>query len=206
MQADREHGQDQGGPGACARYRKPLQLYREQQDHQQTEPETGERRAQQDHGHHGTVDPAVLEHRGQGAGGDAHGGGENERQATQAQAVGKVFGDQLEHRTAQDDGIAQVAGEQVAQPDTVLQQQGLVQTITRYERGLLLWRRPDLDHVVDRVAGHQVDDREDDHRDCQENGNQQEQAPDQVIQQRDVRSAVVTLASCLLITRRFALT
>ena len=74
MQTNGQHGQDQSRPGAGARHRKPFQLHRKQQNHQQTEPETRQRGAQQDQGHHAAVNPAVFENRCQRTGGNAHQG------------------------------------------------------------------------------------------------------------------------------------
>ena len=74
VQADGQHRQHQRGPGARARHRKPFELHRKQQDHQQTEPKTGQGGAQQDQGHHAAVNPAVFEYSRQGPGGDAHDG------------------------------------------------------------------------------------------------------------------------------------
>ena len=91
------------------------------------------------------------------------------------QAVRQVLGDQVDTgwRITMASPISPV--EHVAKPDTVLHQQGLVQTVARNQWPSLLRRRTDLHHVVDRVARHQVDDHEDDQRHRQEYRQQQHQ-------------------------------
>ena len=95
----------------------------------------------------------------------------------------QILSNQFEHRATQDDGVAQVAHAQVAQPHPVLHQQGLVQAVARDQGGFLFRRGTDLNHVVDRIPGNPVDDQENDHRHRQKNGDQQQQPPEAIVQQ-----------------------
>ena len=101
----------------------------------------------------------------------------------------QIFSNQFDHWATQDDGVAHVAHTQVAQPHPVLHQQGLVEPVARDQSGFLFRRRPDLNHVVDRIPGNPVDDQENDHRYRQKNRNQQQQPPEAIVQQTVIPSA-----------------
>ena len=76
--------------------------------------------------------------------------------------MGQVVGNQFGHGATHDDGVTQVTRQQITQPNAVLHQQGLVEPIAGYQYQTLLGRRANLNHVVDWIARHQMDDHEND--------------------------------------------
>ncbi len=166
--------------GGVARRREPAGPERDREDQHDAEPE-----ARQGHAHEGQSRDAAVQPRARVAGGqDAGRKGDREcdeeRRQHELQGGGQEPANERERRLLADPGLAEVAAEQVADPQSVLDPQRAVEPEVRPERGQRRRRRlaPELDRG--RIARDEPHQREDDDRDHEQDRDELDQTRGEV--------------------------
>ncbi len=156
--------------------RRPAQLYREQQDQQQTPPENRHGVTREGHSHDAVVEYRVSLHRRQDAGRYADQQREQDRADGQFDGGRKQREELAQHGLLGDQRFAQVALEHADDIDAVLHHNGLVQAVFLEQLGMA--HRIDAAfarHGFNRVSRHHADQEEGQQRHPQESGNDQAQ-------------------------------
>ena len=186
-QGQRDAGQDQRPqrgqrmiPAREAARRQPAQVHRKDQDQQHREPEVRQRDADLRPGHQRRVgDPAVTGGR-QGSDGK----GDRHRQCQRHQRQGQrdlhPFQDHAAHRRLVGQALAQVAGQDAAQPARVAQRPGQVQAHLLAQRGQGVGLRAGAQHEAGRIPRHQRHHAENRRRGHSKAEAQHDQAADQI--------------------------
>ncbi|KAG1443388.1 hypothetical protein G6F57_018112 [Rhizopus arrhizus] len=160
---------------AIARHGQPAQLHRENLHQQQAQPEArhagGEHRERQ----HRLIQRGAAFDGGQDPHRQRDGAGDQERHQRQQDRRFRAVGQRRQHGLVHEDGLAQVALRQLAQPRQVLDRHGLVQPQLRAQRGDVLLAGLRTQHHRGGVARRDADDDEHDGRDDEHHGHQPDQ-------------------------------
>ena len=187
--AQRERGQRERAQRAepaglerhVAGHGKPAQPHREDQDQQQAEEKVRDRDADERARHQRLVGRPIVVTRRHHAGRHAERDGDQGRvEGQQDRRLGAIH-DRLQHRTAQEDRLAEVAPRQPPVPAEELDVKGRVEAQLALDARDVVRARVGAGDDRGRIAGGEVDQHEGDGGDDEDDGNERQQAP------RDVR-------------------
>src|SRR5437867_1957569 len=179
-----------------AGHREPAELHREQQDHQQSEKEVGNRDADERARHQRLVGGRVVVARRQHARRHPDGHRDQHRVERQQDRRLRTVDDRLEHRAAQEDGLAEVAARQASVPAEELDVEGRVEAQLALDAHDVVGTRVGTGDDRGGIAGGEVDEHEGHRGHDEDDREQREQAP------RDVRLHARSVALRLTSTAR----
>ena len=170
--AEHEGGKDEPVEAARAGGRHQPERHREDEDHEDREGEAGDGHAAEREEHHRRVDRRAALDRRDHAERHAEDDGEEHRRARELERARQAIEDELCHRLVLDVRLSEVSADRVPEPAHVLDRERIVQPEVVADllgEGDPLLRRSDAEggrahHRVDRIAGDEMQDREDQER------------------------------------------
>ncbi len=183
----RHAGQDDVGeprPEAlCERrvalHREPVELDREHPDQHVADHEPGHRESEHREAHHAAVDPRADAPRRDHAQRHRQHDGDDERHHGQRERRLQPLADQLRNRVRGEDRVAEIAAQQLPDPGEELDQQRLVEPQLGADLRDVLGRREIAGDDRGRIAGREMQQREDEHGDDEDHRHGRQQAADQ---------------------------
>ena len=165
--------------------RQPGEAHAEPEDEEDAEPE-GRRRYADEHGDGDQlVLPAVLPDGGDDAEEDAEDAGEDERRAGKEKRRIEALPELDDDRLVEDVGAAEIAGQDVADPDQVLLGQRPVEAELLVQRLHVFGRGEGAEDGMRGVAGNQPDDEEDDDADAEDHRHDHQETAERVGEHQD---------------------
>ena len=156
------------GEPAATRHREPGEAQREEQDEERAEPEARQARAGEAH----QARPAIDRRPGPERGGYAERQGQAERQgergAGQLERRGVAAGDGADDRGAECNRLPQVPARRAEEEAGVLRRERAVEAQVAAQRRHVRGRRGLAEHDLHRVAGHEVQEGEDERHHTEE--------------------------------------
>src|SRR5439155_389343 len=154
----------------------PAEPHREDHDEQQPEPVDGHGLAQQDADGTDRIEDGVALQRGQNAGRNGHDEREGEAGGGELQRRGECLRDQRQRRDLVLEGEPEVTANRAAQEAHVLYPQRIVEAEQRAKLPHVLLAGLERQEQSRRIAG-EVEEREDDHRDAEQDAQALQQTP-----------------------------